>query len=165
MSPFEISARNRSFSRCCADLPLAFIISIQHDWTNIVDCAALIRETTPVQFSHSKPLTHISSKAEAILTITLKVNPLLDTKDISFSALNIFHDCGSDNLLKHRNLVNNQWVLRCSCSLELILLDNEAQTCIIRTAIDEQDRILNSKSVQSNLPGPVVIASLNEKFN
>jgi len=93
------------------------------------------------------------------MTIVIEVTPLKDNQEISFHDLQLFHSgCAYGNMSKHRRPDSGAFLLKCGCGLEIELPDElGAREEIIKTAIDEQSRILASGSFSSSKGEKVTI--------
>ncbi|MDY7538758.1 hypothetical protein RGU72_10865 [Undibacterium sp. 5I1] len=86
------------------------------------------------------------------MTVTIQVMPFDDDKDVSFQSIQLTHvECQAGSITKYRNPTSDDYTLRCSCGLEVVLFgDSCAMECVKKVAIGAQSASLEPGSYCCN---------------
>lgn len=86
------------------------------------------------------------------MILRIRVQPLKDNEDISFGDIVLYHDtCVERSMMKHRNIVSDDFTLKCICGLEVELpADGQAQQAIVRVAIGSEPGTVEASQVRCN---------------
>lgn len=87
------------------------------------------------------------------MILRIRVQPFKDNEDISFGDIVLYHDaCVDRPLVKHRNILSDDFTLKCICGLEVELPANgQAQQAIVRVAIGCEPGILHADQFRCNV--------------